>query len=168
MKPVDVVLVVLLATCAIRGFWRGFFRECFGFVGLIGGLAAALRFAHGGAVELARYVDLPGTAGSAVAFIGIFMVVHTLTNLIGLLLGRVASTATLRGVNRLAGALFGVGKGGAVLAFVLLFMHLFPVVPFLDEQIRESRIAPPLISLAGNVIRAGQRDSGAPGESGQA
>ena len=168
MNPVDIALLALLGVCAIRGFWRGFFRECFGFFGLVAGIAAALRFADEGAAVVAGYIELPRATGSAVAFIGIFMLVHTLTSLVGLLLDQLASTATLRGVSRLAGAAFGVGKGGAVLAFVLLFLHLFPVVPVLDQQIRESRIAPPLVSLAGNVIRAGLRDSRAPGESGRA
>ncbi|OFV86708.1 MAG: hypothetical protein A3J75_04155 [Acidobacteria bacterium RBG_16_68_9] len=166
MKPLDVVLVLLLVICAIRGLWRGFFRECSGFLGLVGGLVSALRFADEGAAELARYVELPGAAGNAVAFIGIFMVVSTLMNLVGLLLSHAAGGAGLRVVNRAAGLAFAVGKGGVILAFVLFFFHLFPVVPSLDEHLRESRIAPPLISLAGNVIGVGLRDAGARGKPG--
>ena len=41
MNRIDVVLAIVLLLFAVRGFWRGFSREFFGFVGLIGGLAIA-------------------------------------------------------------------------------------------------------------------------------
>ena len=43
MNGIDVALVVLLLLCGLRGSWRGFFRESFGFAALLLGLLAALR-----------------------------------------------------------------------------------------------------------------------------
>ena len=71
MNIVDVALVVLLLLCALRGTWRGVFRESFGFLSLIGGLWAALRGANAGALWLAARVpdaDLNQTAVVGVAF----------------------------------------------------------------------------------------------------
>jgi hypothetical protein len=57
----------------------------------------------------------------------------------------------------LAGVAFAVAKGGAIVALVLLFLHLFRVVPALDQRIMESRVARPLIAAAQSVVHAGLR-----------
>jgi len=63
--------------------------------------------------------------------------------------------------SRVGGALFALGKGAAVLSFVLLFLHLFPVVPSLDRQIADSRLARPMVAAAGAALRTGWRDGSA-------
>jgi membrane protein required for colicin V production len=159
MNGMDVALVVLLLLCALRGFWRGFFRESFGFAGFVLALAAALRFADAGAQLLAERlpasIELPATARSGVAFVAIFIAVQSVLNLLGLLIDRMVGSLFLRRASRVGGALFGLAKGGAVLAFLLLFLHVFPVVPGIDQRIMESRVAHPLVSMAGSVVRAG-------------
>jgi len=155
MNGVDLALALLLAVCALRGYWRGFFRESFGLLALIAGIAAAARFASLGAGVLQDYVRLPAAVDAGLAFVAIFVIVHTLVNLIGVLLDRLSAALFLRGINRLAGAALGAGKGAAVLALVLLFFHLFPVIPELDGQIMSSSIGRPLVNVAGDVIRLG-------------
>jgi membrane protein required for colicin V production len=155
MNGVDLALGLLLAVCALRGYWRGFFRESFGLLALVGGVAAAVRFATLGAALLEHYVRLPAAVDAGLAFVAIFVIVHTMINLIGVLLDRLTAVLFLRGINRLAGAVLGAGKGAAVLALVLLFFHLFPVIPELDGQIMSSNIGRPLVNVAGDVIRLG-------------
>jgi membrane protein required for colicin V production len=160
MNVLDVALVVLLLVCALRGFWRGFFRESFSFLGIVIGLAAALRESDRAADALGMHVFLPATARLGIAFVGIFIVVHTLLTVLGLVFDRLLGGMLLRQLNRAAGALFAAAKGGAILAFVLLFLHLFPVVPGLERRIMDSALARPMISMAGSVVRAGLRDQG--------
>lgn len=165
MNGVDLALGLLLAVCALRGYWRGFLRESFGLLALIVGIAAAIRFAAIAAVVVQRYVGLPAAVDAGLAFVTIFVIVHTVINLIGVLLDRLTGALFLRGINRLAGAVFGAGKAAAVLALILLFFHLFPVIPELDGQIMSSSIGRPLVSVAGDVVRRGllstaQQDTG--------
>lgn len=162
MNVVDAVLVVLLLVFAIRGFWRGFFRESFGLLGIVLGLAAALRLADGGAALLSRVgaLPLPMTARLGVAFVGIFVLVDTALILTGLLFDRLLGSGVMRNLNRAGGALFGLAKGAALLAFVLLFFHLFPVVPGFDERLMASQVAHPMVSVAGSVLRAGWGEGG--------
>jgi membrane protein required for colicin V production len=155
MNGVDLALGLLLAVCALRGYWRGFFRESFGLLALVGGVTAAVRFATPGAGVLQHYLRLPAAVDAGLAFVLIFVIVHTIVNLIGVLLDRLTGALFLRGINRLAGAALGVGKGAAVLALVLLFFHLFPIIPELDGQIMSSSIGRPLVNVAGDVIRLG-------------
>ncbi len=161
MNGIDVALVVLLLLCGLRGSWRGFFRESFGFGALLLGLLAALRGAEAGASWLSGQsaaAELHGSALLGAAFVVIFLAVSAVVNLLGVAGDQLFGRGTLRIPSRVAGALFALGKGAAVLAFVLLFLHLFPVVPGIDQQIAGSRIARPLVSAAGAALRAGWRD----------
>jgi membrane protein required for colicin V production len=150
MNGVDIALSVLLAVCALRGYWRGFFRESFGLLALVGGVAAAVRFATLGASLLQQYVRLPAVVDAGLAFVLIFIIVHTMVNLIGVLLDRLTAALFLRGINRLAGAVLGAGKGAAVLALVLLFLQLFRVIP--EGQIKGSTIGGPLVNVASKML----------------
>ncbi len=162
MNGVDLALGILLSVCALRGYWRGFFRETFGLLALIGGVAAAVECAPLGAPMLQQYVRLPAAVDAGLAFVAIFVIVHTGINLVGVLLDRLTGALFLRGLNRLGGAVLGAGKGAAVLGLVLLFLHLFPVVPELDGQIMSSTIGRPLVSAAGNVIRLSLQSAARP------
>ncbi|HVO26698.1 MAG TPA: CvpA family protein [Candidatus Margulisiibacteriota bacterium] len=155
MNVVDVVLLVVLTGCALRGWWRGFFRECCGLLALIVGVAAALRFTAGGEAALEPHVRLPAPVGVGVAFVGIFVVVHGLINVVGALLDRLMHTTVLGAINAVGGAAFGVAKGAVVLAFLLLFLHLFPIISALDPQVMGSSIGRPLVAVASNAIRIG-------------
>ena len=151
MNGVDLVGIVVLALFALRGYWRGFLRESCGLLALLGGLSAAMTFTPLVADRLEPYTAQAAVREGA-AFVGIFVVTHSVIALVGFVLDRAAGRGV---VSRIGGIAVGAGKGGAVLAFVLLFAHLFPLMPKLDAQIMESRLAPPLIGIAGNVIRFG-------------
>jgi len=153
MKEVDVAVVILLALFAVRGFLRGFFRESFGLLAIVGGILAALQLTDLGAAFLSRYVELDLATRSAVAFVAIFVVVHTAINLFGLLLDRVADSLLFRSVSCTAGAAFGALKGAVFVGFVLLFLQLFPMVPVLNQQLEGSQVARPLATVAGTIIR---------------
>jgi uncharacterized membrane protein required for colicin V production len=161
MNAVDIALVVLLLLCALRGSWRGVFRESFGFAALLGGLLAALRHAAPAAAWLGTVAPLATvnpTAVLGIAFVGVFLVVSTLLNLCGVAADQVFGRGALRIPSRLAGALFAAGKGAAVAACALLFLQLFPIVKGLDRTILDSRLAHPLVSVAEATLRAEWRD----------
>jgi membrane protein required for colicin V production len=167
MNGVDLALAVLLLFFAVRGYWRGFFRESFGFIALVAGIIAALRFTAPAEVLLQGSLPLPPPVPAAVAFVAIFVLVHTLVNLIGAVLDWTAGGSVLRRINGLLGAAFGVGKGAAVLAFLLLFLHLFPLDNRLDEYVSQSSLGPPLTTAASNAIRLGIRSTASVPTAGQ-
>lgn len=154
MNSIDIALIVLLVLATLRGLWRGLIRESFGLVALLGGLMAALKLSNAGAAVVGGSTGLPAATVAAITFVAIFMVVHGGVSLIGFVLDRVTGS-TVRTFSRLAGAAFGFAKGGMLLAFVLLFLDLFPVVPEIKPQLRESQLARPLVSLAETIVRAG-------------
>jgi membrane protein required for colicin V production len=158
MNLVDVALVVLLIFCALRGFWRGLIREAFGLAALLLGLAAALRLTAEGvaALEQLRVLgELPPVARAGIAFVAVFLAVSAIINIIGFLFDRLAARGPLRQVSRVSGGVFGFAKGGVVLSFVLLFLHLFPFIDGFERQIVASRLARPMIAGADTVLRQG-------------
>lgn len=164
MNAIDIALVILLLLCALRGSWRGIFRESFGFLALLAGLLVALRSAEPAAAWLGTVLplaDLNPTAVLGIAFVVVFLAVSTVVNLVGLAADQVFGRGPLRIPSRLAGALFAVGKGAAVIACALLFLQLFPVVKGIDRTILDSRLARPLVAAAEATLRAEWRDGAA-------
>lgn len=159
MNAVDIVLVAVFALCAIRGYWRGFFREFFALLGLAVGGLAAVRLTPNGVEFLEPYLALPEPIVAGVAFAGIFVIVHTMVNIVGLLFDRLAKAIFLSGINRLAGAVFAAGKGAVVMALVLFGLHLVQRFPELDQQIMSSTIGRPLVQAAGELIEAAQAEA---------
>jgi len=153
MNGVDGALVVLLVGCAVRGYWRGFFRESFGLVALIGAVAAAVQFTAAATLAVQQHLTLPPPLPAGAAFVTIFVVTHSVLNTVGFVLDRLAGRSLLRGVSRVAGALFGVGKSALTAAFVLLLLHLLPFLPSIDAHIMRSSFARPLVTAASNVLR---------------
>lgn len=151
MNRLDVVLTIVLALFALRGFWRGFSREFFGLVGLIGGVAVA---AAAYAVAT-RFVPefVPVSGRPIVAFATIFFGVNLAANLVGLLLHAAIGALFLSPVNRLAGALFGAAKGAAIATIALLLVRAYTPLPSLLSQLEHSTLAPPLLGLAGEIGR---------------
>jgi len=162
MNRVDLALALLLAVCALRGYWRGLFRECFGLLALLAGVTAAFEFTALGSGWLQQYLRLPTPLQTGASFVVIFVLVHTTVNLLGVLVDRLASALLLGGINGLAGAVLGASKGVAVLAFVLLFLHLFPIFPILDGDIMRSTIGRPLVTAASNLIRLSSQTAAQP------
>jgi membrane protein required for colicin V production len=161
MSSIDIALIGLLVLATLRGLWRGLIRECFGLVALIGGLVAALKLSNTGATAVGGSTGLPPATVAAVAFIVIFMVVHGGISLVGFALDRLTGSR-VRAFSRLTGGIFGLAKGGMLLAFLLLFLDLFPVIPEIKPQLRESQLARPLVSLAESIVRAGAEKPGQP------
>lgn len=143
------VLAIVLGLFAIRGFWRGFSREFFGFVGLIGGLAVA---AASYAAAVAYLPDsVPERIRPIVAFAGVFFAVDFLANLIGAVLHRLLGILFLSPVNRIAGAVFGVAKGAAMAMIALLLIRAYTPAPTFVSELEQSRIAGRLLGLAGEL-----------------
>jgi uncharacterized membrane protein required for colicin V production len=155
LNPVDLVLVALLAVCAVRGYVRGLFRETMGLAGLVIGGTAALVFARPGATFLHRFTGLGEVTDQVLAAILIFGIVNLLTHLLAVFLDRVARAAFLSGVTRVAGAVVAVGKGTVIVGLVLFFLESYVPFPTVAQAISKSTLGAPLVKTTANVLRAG-------------
>jgi membrane protein required for colicin V production len=149
VNRIDVVLTIVLVLFALRGFWRGFSREFFGFVGLIGGLVVAAASYAAAVAYLPAAV--PERIRPIVAFALVFFAVDVLANVVGALLHRLLGILFLSPVNRVAGAVFGVAKGAAMTMIVLLLIRAYAPAPGFVNELERSSIAGRLLGLAGEL-----------------
>jgi membrane protein required for colicin V production len=157
VNRIDVVLAIVLLLFAARGFWRGFSREFFGFVGLIGGLAVAAASYASATAYLPDAV--PDRLRPIAAFAAVFFAVDVLANVVGAIVHRLLGILFLSPVNRVAGAVFGVAKGAAMAMIALLLIRAYTPVPSFVSELEQSRIAGRLLGFAGEL-----RDQHAPPE----
>ena len=143
------VLAIVLLLFAVRGFWRGFSREFFGFIGLIGGLAVAA--ASYAAATSYMPEAIPERLRPIAAFAAVFFAVDFLAIIIGALVHRLLGILFLSPVNRIAGAVFGVAKGAAMTMIALLLVRAYAPIPSLTDELQQSRIAARLLGLAGDL-----------------
>jgi membrane protein required for colicin V production len=149
VNRIDVILTIVLILFALRGFWRGFSREFFGFIGLLGGVVVAA--ATYATAEDYLPTSVPDRLRPILAFAGVFFAVDLAANLVGALLHKLFGILFLSPVNRIAGAVFGAAKGAGLAAIGLLLVRAYTPSPALQEEMLASALAGPLLGLADEV-----------------
>jgi membrane protein required for colicin V production len=151
VNRIDLVLAIVLALFALRGFWRGFSREFFGFIGLIGGLAVAAATYATAATRMPA--SLPEQTRPIVAFAVVFGAIDLIANIVGALVHRLLGVIFLSPVNRLAGGVFGAVKGAALAAIGLLLVLAYAPSSAIEHELATSALARPLLAFAEDVGR---------------
>ncbi len=129
MNTVDLILIAALSLFALRGYFKGLFREIFSLVGLVAGFLLAARYDERLAAWLAESWKTSFIFLRAASFVAIFFLVSLAFNLIGWLLHRSAGVLFLQGINRIGGVLVGAGKGAALIGLAVLFLVSTPLMP---------------------------------------
>jgi membrane protein required for colicin V production len=142
---VDYCILGLVALSALVGLVRGLFQELFSLGLWLGAGWVALHYNAVFAVYLEKAIPLE-SARMATAFVAIFVGVLILGGTASLLLGKLVSSAGLGGTDRLAGLLFGVARGGLIVAVLVVLAGATPVPQ--ELWWKQSRLIPPFQSLA--------------------
>lgn len=157
MNIIDLILLVLLSLFALRGYFKGLFRESFSLLGLFIGFMMAVRYDEPVAALWANYWEFPLIILKAITFVTLFFLVYFTFSLAGRLLHRCAKFLFLKAVNRVGGVVLGMGKGAAILALIIFFLGSSSLMPQETRQrIDESYLAPPLYQFAQGLIRLGK------------
>jgi membrane protein required for colicin V production len=163
MTTLDLVLVVVLAAFAVRGFFRGFVRETAGLAALLAALAGTALYAGPLSKEILSrgwaQAELALVAAGAITFVAIYLAV----TLVGWLVDRMARALFLGPVVRATGVVFAIVKGAALLGFALIVGQQWAPAVLSPEQLSESRLAPPMLKLAKALIAEGGEWMTAPG-----
>lgn len=163
VNVVDLILLALLSLFALRGYFKGLFRESFSLMGFFIGLIAAVRYDEQVAVLLANTWDISPLILKVLSFVGLFFVVYFTFSLAGWLLHRSAPYLFLGGMNRVGGTVLGIGKGAVILGLAVFFLRSFSWVPQQTKQTMEdSYLAVPLYQFGQRLVRIGM--SGLPPE----
>jgi membrane protein required for colicin V production len=147
VNRIDVVLAVFLALFALRGLFRGFARELFALLGLVGGAAFAVANYGDAAAMLPPAV--PGDLRPFTAFVVLFLAVVLAARLAGALVQHLLGIVWLSPVDRLAGAVFGTVKAAVLIACVVLLMRAYAPSASIERALGESVVMRSIMQVIG-------------------
>lgn len=157
MNIIDPILLLLLSLFALRGYFKGLFRETFSLLGLIVGFMVAVRYDEPVAVLLGTRWSFPLILLQATSFVALFFLIYVIFNLAGWLVHRASKVLFLQTVNRVGGIVVGMGKGTAFLALLIFFLISFPWMPQgARKKMDDSFLVPPLYQFARELVRVGK------------
>lgn len=165
MNIVDPILLGLLLLFALRGYFKGLFREVFSLLGLVVGFMVAVRYDEPVAAMWAASWTSSYFLLRAITFVSLFFLAYFGLNLVGWVLHRSAPLLFLQGINRIGGVAVGAGKGAALLALVIFFLTSSPFLPSqATQKIHQSVLAPLLSRFAQGLIQFGRANLPARGD----
>ena len=139
MNLFDIVIVIVLCFCMIRGGFRGLIKELSAIVGVLGGFYGAYTY----------YLKLAGVMTgwisnvayrNLLAFMIIFCVVFILISILGIIIRYVLNLVFSGMVDRIGGAILGILKGGLIVS--VLFIALTAFLPKGAPILQQSRLSP--------------------------
>lgn len=141
MSWADLVVLAILVLSASIGVLRGFAREALGLCAWIGAALLATRL-YSQLLPLSRRLIGDDAVADPVAFLVVFAVLLIAFLLVAGALAGLVRGSLLGGLDRIAGIVFGLLRGSAVLVIAyLVAVPLFPVAGW-PASMRDSRCLP--------------------------
>jgi uncharacterized membrane protein required for colicin V production len=153
MSGFDIVLIIILAACALRGFTAGLIKAVGSFVGLIAGSWLASHFYLNLAAVTQKWYGGYDNIGKVVSFIIILVVatwaIHFLFIILDKTYNLLAIIPFLKSINRLAGAALTLFVGALILGLLLYVVAKYaPAGSLVGNWLTNSKIAPTLLIVA--------------------
>jgi len=155
LNAIDITIIILVLLMSIKGSMNGFFRELFGFIGLIGGVFVASRMAG----SIARYIDtnvfhLENFAAlKLIGFLAVLGAVWALSVFIGNLVVGLSKENPHSTIDRLFGFLLAGTKYFLIFALIISALFRSPLIKEnMAKSIKQSRLYPTLDQVGATLI----------------
>ncbi len=151
----DLIIITITLILGLKGLFRGFIKEVFGIIGIIGAIFVASRISTEAGNAIAPILAIQNEAtikliGFATALIGFWLIIYV----IGSIISKIFAASGLGIVDRIFGFLFGASK--IFLIFSVIAYALYQVQSFkkiADEKFNKSLIMPHLLSVGAYIIK---------------
>lgn len=151
----DLIIISITLILGLKGLFRGFIKEIFGIIGIIGAIFVASRISKDVGDVIAPILAIESEAtikliGFIIAVIGFWLIVYVL----GVIVSKIFSASGLGVVDRIFGFIFGASK--VFLIFSVIAYSLSQVQSFkklIDEKFATSFVMPHLISVGSYIIK---------------
>lgn len=150
----DLISIALILFLGIKGFFRGFVKETFGLIGIIGGIYVASRYAQ----PLGEYLDINflhlQNKGSLylIGFIASLIAFWLVAVMIGGMLGKLVSSSGLGIVDKIFGFAVGGAKVFLIFSIIIYVLTSIPMFKSSVEKIFEGSIMYPIFTKVGAQI----------------
>jgi membrane protein required for colicin V production len=156
----DIVIVSITVLLGLKGLLRGFIKEIFGLVGIIGGIFIASRLAGDIGNAIAPLLALENQAtikliGFVIGLVGFWAIIYIL----GIILSKIFQASGLGLFDRILGFFFGSAK--IFLIFSVIVYALYQVNSFKDlmnTKVGKSVTFPFLLSTGGFIVKLDAND----------
>ncbi len=156
----DMVIVSITVLLGLKGLLRGFIKEVFGLVGIVGGIFVGSRIALDIGNIIAPILALENNAtikllGFVLGVIGFWAIIYIL----GIILSKIFSASGLGLFDRILGFVFGSAK--IFLIFSVIAYALYQVTSFkslMDKKVSNAIVFPILLETGGFIIKLDASD----------
>ncbi|RXJ65352.1 colicin V synthesis protein [Halarcobacter ebronensis] len=156
----DIVIVSLTVLIGLKGLFRGFTREVFGLVGIIGGIFVASRLSLEIGTKIAPLLSLENNAtiklvGFIVGLVGFWAIVYVL----GVVISKIFLMSGLGVFDRILGFVFGSAK--MFFIFSIIAYSLYQIQSFkdlMDDKTANSTTFPLLIKTGSFIVKLDASD----------
>ncbi len=145
MNIFDIVIIVVISFCLIRGLFRGIVREVSSIVGVVAGFYGAYYYFPLISPYFAKWISSAGYR-NLLSFFVLFCAILVLVTLVAHLIRYFLNIAFLGWVDRFCGMIFGGAKG--ILIVSVLFTMLTTFLPGNSTVLTNSRFSPPVAKVS--------------------
>lgn len=148
MNILDILIVVIVGFCLIRGIFRGIIKEVTSIVGVFVGFFVAYTYYPFVATLLSHIIAKPYL--NVVSFFLAFTVFFFAAGFVGVILKHIFKAVALGWADRILGATFGFMK--AVLIISVLLVPLTTFLPKKSTVVKDSLLAPYVIIISEKIV----------------
>ena len=152
MNYLDYIIAAIVLFFAIKGLFKGFIDEFFGFFGLIFAFIIATKFMSNASAWVNSILDIPASLSTLLGFLLIFFVVIIAFQLVSHFLKKAVNVSALSGLEKLGGGAIGFVKGGVIISLVIILITMIPLGSQLIPGRKESVLYEPAKNFAPRVF----------------
>ncbi len=150
----DLVSIALILFLGIKGVLRGFVKEVFGLIGLIGGIYVASKYAQvAGEFADTTFLNLQNKASIyLIGFISVLIIFWAAASFIGFLLGKLVNSSGLGIVDKILGFIVGGAKVFLIFSVIVYVLSSIGIVKGTINSMFEGSIMYPIFKDVGSKI----------------
>ncbi len=155
MNLFDIVCIIILGYCLVRGIFRGLIKELSSIVGVFAGFYAAYNYYINVGKLFSNWISNTSYL-NILSFLIIFCGVFIIISIIGIIIKYLLNIAFLGWVDRICGAAFGTIKGILIVSVLMLIFTAF--LPKNTPLIKNSLFSPIIASISANMSKVVSKD----------
>lgn len=150
----DLVSISLILFLGIKGILRGFVKEVFGLIGIIGGIYIASKYAQVGGEYLdANFLNLQNKASIyLIGFIAVLILFWIVATFIGSMLGKLVNSSGLGIVDKILGFIVGGAKIFLIFSVIIYVLSSIGIFKSSLNSIFEGSMMYPIFKEVGSKI----------------
>ncbi|MBW2639475.1 MAG: CvpA family protein [Deltaproteobacteria bacterium] len=155
MNLFDIIVIVILGYCLIRGIFRGLVKELSSIIGVFGGFYAAYTYYPVLAKPLSEWIANAGYL-NILSFLIIFCGVFIIISILGIIINYLLKIVFLGWLDRVSGAMFGAMKGILIVSVLLIALTAF--LPKGTPVIKDSLLSPYVTLISEKMAKVISKD----------